>query len=516
MSNEEDKKIDPIDFDAVMGDIENKGPLPNKNDKTRPMSEEELDTQKVEIAFSIIEKIKQGETTEGDILSFPSELQGIVRKAFRETTNTPTSESEVKKWLTTVTNGMANASFDSIMANRLTKGNWKQRVPSKIGEMHGVKPKITPIENAILTGSQAARHLQSHLGKGNGFTAPLWHSGIWVTLRPATETEMFELQRSYLNLQIDLGTSTYGLSHSNSVVLSSELVILFILDHITSTTLDLKDVKGDDDLKTILLDKVIMAQDIDTLLWAMQVTLKPDGFDVSRGCVANPNKCMNIETEHVVLNEMQIVDLDAIPDSCVTHMTNVKSKSVSMSEVEAYQSNMSDYSDELVFTGSGDSKIGYILHNIKVGEYFRIGREWIDSLVTMAEASLGKDPKDGERSSYVDKLSKASSMGKYLHYVSEIRIGTNTISDEHTISQNMTDISSSDEHREEFFEHIKSFIEKSSFCIIGVSNYECSACGKSQATEGENKLVSNFVPIDCLQNFFGLVNLELIRVLGRQ
>ncbi len=82
-----------------------------------------------------------------------------------------------------------------------------------------------------MTGSAAIAKFSSAMGIGESTHVPLWHSGIWVTIKPPKDTDVINLEIALANNQIKLGRDTNTLVYSNYSVVFNRIITDFIITH---------------------------------------------------------------------------------------------------------------------------------------------------------------------------------------------------------------------------------------------------------------------------------------------
>ncbi len=131
--------------------------------------------------------------------------------------------------------------------------------------------------DGVISGSTAVARFTSLLGVGVVTQVPLWHSGIWLTIKPPKQTDIINLEIAIANNQIQLGRETNTLVYSNYSVIYNRLVTDFILKHIVDSSLKIPE---DDDIRNH-----ISMHDMYPLILAMISSMYPDGIPVTRTCI---------------------------------------------------------------------------------------------------------------------------------------------------------------------------------------------------------------------------------------
>ena len=179
-------------------------------------------------------------------LTYPSGTTVKTMEALSDTPNLQSNknvDAPTKEYLDVIRNGMVMMPpADGLVAaaNR-SDANYLQRVQSGNGPLFGFIPKFKKQEGTKYTGEAARNLIRSTVKIGTVFAAPMWHSGFWIVLRAATESDLLDLFDRINRDKITIGRSTYGLLFSNVSAYTHRTIMDFVVEHLYETSLDLKD-----------------------------------------------------------------------------------------------------------------------------------------------------------------------------------------------------------------------------------------------------------------------------------
>jgi hypothetical protein len=442
-----------------------------------------------------------------ETVSLPSGAKGEVLKALTKAPNIALNDSEKsREWADTLNEGLGNAAYQDNFKGTLEneEAYFEQSVKSEVGPLGGGAPAFKPIDGETVKGQRGILRMMSYLGMGTVFKTPLWHTGIWITIKAPSEAELLELQRQLAADKIDLGRNTYGLAFSSTSVYIADRLVSFALRHIYETTLS-----ADVDLKT-----VISVHDIPALLWGLTNAIYPRGFQYRRACIADAEKCNHVIEERLNLSKILWTNTKALTPSQVLHMTKRQSGSVTIDAVNRYKEEMLATQKRRVTIDEGSARpLNMTLRVPTVAEYIDSGQEWISSIVTMVNNALGLDASENERNEYIFKHGQATSMRQQLHWVESIEFGGNVIDDNETLRGTFNVLSTDDITRNDFMKKVQTYIDDTAIALLGIPVYDCPSCGKTQPTPLPKQ--TSIIPIDVYQTFFTLLAQKLQRLTVR-
>ena len=351
-------------------------------------------------------------------------------------------------------------------------------------------------------GERAVLRIRSLLGMGSILQIPLWHSGFWITMKAPSEAALLELQRRLIDEKVNLGRNTHGLAFANTSVFISGWLIDFVIAHIYDTTL-----KGEHDLR-----KMIRVLDIPTVIWGLAGTIWPNGFQYSRACIADPEKCNHVIRERLNLGKILWVDRNSLTERQIVHMTNRGGSSMTLESVQNYLNEFLIGRGRTITVGDQDQiKITFKVPNVE--DYINSGYKWVNGIVQMVDASFTTEPNDAARNVRITELGKATNMRQYAHWIETIDGDGILVDDSESIEQIIDTLSSVDTIRKKYFDEIIKFIDDSTMAIVAVPSFECPACQKQQPVPMDR--FPHLLPIDVMSSFFTLLVQKLQKIHAR-
>ena len=442
-----------------------------------------------------------------ETVNMPSASKEDCLKAITDAPNIPLNDNEASRdWAETLNEGLNQAAFGDNYEGTLENpdAEFHQAVDSPEGKLHGSRPGFSPVSNQVLSGQRGILRMMAHKGMGTIFRTPLWHTGIWITFKSPSEVELLELHRQLISDKIALGRNTYGLALSSTSVYFADRLMSFALDHVYETSLE-----DAVDLKT-----VISVHDISAVLWGLANTIYPRGFQYRRSCVTNPQKCNHVIEDRLNLAKLLWTNTRAFTPSQLVHMTKRRAGSIKLADVDRYKQELLSGQKRLVEIDEGTGQeISMQFRIPTVSQYIDAGQEWISSIVSMVNRSLGIDATYQARNEYILKNGQATAMRQHLHWVENIQFDSNTIEDVETLRGVFDTLSSDDITRNDFTQKIQKYIDDTAIAVIGIPVYDCPKCGDTQPTGFPRQ--TSIIPIDIYQTFFTLLVQKLQRLTVR-
>ena len=361
-------------------------------------------------------------------------------------------------------------------------------------------------------GDRAVTRVMAYLGRGMLCQIPLWHTGIWLTLKAPSDSEIIELHRMMISDKIEYGRATYGVALSNSTSYTTDRLVDFVLDHVYASTLKL------DDEKDPPLKDIILSQDIYSLLWGLMGSIYPNGYRYRRACISAPETCNYILEESLKISKLLWVNNKAFTETQLNHMSDRQNKCKTLESINRYKEEMRSTTGKTVTILSESGKeLKFTLFSPTVSEYITAGYRWIDNITTMIETSVTLPETIETKNSYIRKHSQATGMRQYSHWVKEIEFDGSNITDRDTIESLFDVLSSDSVLYKNFIEEVLDYITWSTAAVIGIPTFSCPSCNASQQTlEKKTPYSSSIIPLDVYQVFMSLVLGRIEKIVERQ
>lgn len=487
------------------------------------VQESELDLDEAEPAIvekpTTVKKVQSGfqttqvsDTTVWDdtqeVVPLPSANMASSMHSVNDTENISLMDNaKSREWAGAYTNGLDHLSYQDAYEETLGRSGAKftQGIKTEEGLLAGAYPRLKQAENQTLVGERATMRLLSFLGMGNTFSIPLWHTGIWITLRAPSEGDLLELNRQITADKIKFGRKSYGLVLSNEMSYMADRLINFVIAHMYETSLE----------EAIDLKTIISSHDIPTLLWGLAGAIYPRGVQYTRACITDPAKCNHIVKDRLNLSKLQWSEESGLTTSQILHMTKRRRNSMKLDSVKSYQEQMLSNQKRTIVLNEGSSvEFKVTLKVPSIAEYVDSGHRWISNIVSMVNKGMGVEADNNLRDNYILQQGQSTVLRLYTHWVESIEFGSNFIDDKETLENNFNALSSDDKIRNEFMTKVAKYINDSCMCVIGIPAYECPSCGSAQENQELPKFI-NVIPIDTYEVFFTLLGQKLERLTVR-
>lgn len=475
----------------------------------QPEEEYLFNLQNVKGEFPIFLKVEKFDP-QATTVTLPGSTREYVVSKISDAPNTRLDDSAKSgHWSEVMRSGLDMIPQEGMYQGSLEREGteWQQAIDNQGKRLMGVAPQLSNVSGEALSGERGALRFLRFAGLGSVFMVPLWHTGIWITLKTPSEARLLELNREMLMDKIQLGRSTYGLALSATVSAYTERLLKVAMEHLYSSNL-----KTDKHLFD-----VISSHDIPSIIWGMACVIWNNGFQYERACTHNPEKCNHVVQEKLDVTKLSWVNKNALTPWQVAHMSRKKSGEVTMEDVERYRKEMLSLQNRRIElkTTTNDNSYYFDLHVPTIREYFEHSNDWISSVVSGVEKSLEIEPTDNERIQFVTQNAQSTIMRQYSHWVENITFGDNTINDKETIETILEYTSVDDDVRDKFTAEVKKYINDSVVSVIGIPTYECPKCGGKQKYNGRNDSLYSIIPLDMLQTFFSLLVQKIISIRQR-
>jgi len=451
------------------------------------------------------------------LLIIPSGFYGEVKELL-ESLSIFTEEEILEKFdseedliaLKVVEDGFNNTERNDMFKDTVNDRNFEQGL--QVGDKNICVRELQIKSDAlkgVLSGKKALLKLNAKLGLSNEVQIPLYHSGFHITLSNLDEATIISLSAKLARRKLELGKNTFGQAFSNDNVLFADIILDFIVDHMSSTSLKLD---PDDDIK-----EFIKTPDIYTMAIAIMRSIEPEGFDITRSChnsiVVDENvkpKCNFTLAATLDLEKIIFVDKDAFDEFHKELLLKRSPNSVTKDDVKQYQDTLSvlkpkDVSVKL----SEDSNIILTLQVPDILDHIHAGELWIKDVQNTVEEELVSMPEqtDNVKAVLINKITKATLLNRYLHYVKEISIDDAIVKDRPTIYEILNRLMSTDTTYRATVEALVKFVETNVVSVVGIPQYVCPSCQEAEdILEGSFKEV---IPLNVYHTFLESCTLKV-------
>jgi hypothetical protein len=386
--------------------------------------------------------------------------------------------------------------------------NWSNSVRSNGTQLHVARPRAEKSDGEKLTGEAAMMRIQAVMGIGSTARVPLWHSGLWVTLKAPQDAALLELERRIATDKVNLGRSTSGLVFSSAGVYITDAVVDFALAHVMEATYRYSDVS---ELKAIIdqPDQILLAH-------GLLCTIYPNGYPYSQPCVADPTKCTHVLQELISIPKICFTDQMRLTEKQLRHMERRTAK-FTPEEIRDYKAEHTYLSSRVVEL---TPKVSIVLRVPTIEQARQIGVTWVEGITTKVERSFAASIPPKVREEYIMDQAKITSMCQYAHWVEKIVIVDDGVSEEiidiSAITNVLSTIGSDQAAYKAYYDGVQRFIADSTISLVAVPKVPCPKCGKEPnlAEEGEEDPSKHphLLPLDVINVFFTLLGLRLTSI----
>lgn len=405
-----------------------------------------------------------------------------------------------------VTGGALEASLDR------EDSDWGQRVEYEGQGLAAGKPRFGG-GGGKLTGERAVLKVSSMLGLGELIQIPLWHSGIWLSLKTPSHGALLELQRRIAAEKVALGRQTNGLLYSNNSVYIVSHLVNFIIQHVYDS--NLKDQSADN------LKRHIRCPDIPIMAWGIANTIWTNGWPLRHPCVASPEECTHVEEALLDIGKLCWTDSQSLTESQKKHMVRRGDK-FDNAAIEAYQEEFIDsneYAVHRVSRGGDDQEIRMVFKTPSIRDYEQSGFDWVDGMVRLTDEAFDVPLRGEERQNYIQQQALLTLMHQYSHWVKKLVITSpdedeETIEDRSTLDGILASLSKDQDLVDEYLESVGKYIDQITVSLIALPRFNCPVCERDQGTDAGPH--PHLIPQDPVRLFFTLRDRQLYKALSQE
>lgn len=414
--------------------------------------------------------------------------------------NTDYAKSESgRSFLQSFSNSLFSIPYDSWYAGTTTRPGsyWVQEIPSESGLLAPSVQRFKSGDGKLLTGEAAIMRMRQALGQGTTFTVPLYHTGIWVTVKAPSDEELIELERRLMEEKANLGRQTHGMVFGNNSAIFAGILADFAIDHIYDSNL----IEAERSYH-----EVIKCLDLPILIGCLAYTVWPQGFQYSR-VKLNPADGTYVTEEAVLkLGGCFITDNLSLTERQRSHMAKQRGQKVNLETVRLYQEQFLRGQKRQVKV---NDVVSFEMAVPTIAEYLESGAKWVDTITAIVDKALGLNADERKRVDYIEKLGKASNVRQYGHWITSITIGEDVIDKREDIDNSLNVYSGADEYSEKFFDDVQAYIEDSTISVVAVTR------GDYDEESTKMKKFPNYLVLDVMSTFFILLR-QKVQQMGQR
>lgn len=419
----------------------------------------------------------------------------------------PASSEEGRNWVKAVSEALPLVLRGDVHLGSLKRegSDWRQSVDHEGLRLGAGKPMFGNSNDPTqrLTGERAIMRIQGLLGLGSVVQVPLWHTGIWVTIKAPSDGALLNLERIIAEDKITLGRDANGMIYSNASVYLNNHLFNFVVEHIYDTTLR--------DYSPEKFRSLVRSTDFPTLIWGLACAIYPTGYPVAQPCTLNPDVCQEVTSEHVMLPKLNWVDRQALTAHQKRHMANRNAK-YTTEEIQKYMSEgrMAD-ARPVDLTPN----LRFALQVPTIEQYVESGDRWVTEIIDMVSTAMGSTLDEKNKDRFIMEHSRLSTLRQYAHWVKRIVLlneqgeEDGVVDDRETIEATLNTISTDDEIVTKFLEAVKIYIDDSTVQMIALPSFNCPKCQAPMVDEERKHPL--LIPLEPNMLFFTLRGRRLSR-----
>lgn len=414
------------------------------------------------------------------------------------------SSTEDRKWGATYLQSLwTNPAADALQDSLSREGSdWRQGVTINGENLRSQIPHYAKPVNSIVTGEQALQLAYAHMEIGDLFHAGMFNSGFWVTFKPAPDPVWLNINRLLGADTSRICRDTYGLLHSTASALTIATIIDCILPFVYSTSVN----PGEMPINDIPMH--LKAPDEQDFIWGFICANYPRGFNIERSCIADPSRCRHVIKEVIHPNELQWVDNAMLPEFCRNHMRSRAPGVMALKSVQEYQERLEASIGQVIQIGK-DKGTEITLRAPTSQQKRMMCEAYVSGIKQSVLESVTDDVPMSQRESLYQEQVVATEMRMYQHWVSKIVFNAVTVDKPEDIANILGIWTRDNEMRNQFFEEMAKFIDKSAVTLLGLEAVKCPNCGAdhSSPSQKENNRI-DCIPLDIVQVFSHLAEFK--------
>lgn len=372
---------------------------------------------------------------------------------------------------------------------------WKQSAEHEGIPLRASKVVLRKTDDPVL-------RIRNELGMGGLVQIPLWHSGIWLTLRTPSDKALLELERRISADKIDLGRRSNGMVFSSTEVYATTHITDFVLEHLHTTNVEAYTPE--------LLKSLIRVTDIPQMAWGILLAIYPKGYPLTQPCIADPDKC-----DHII---EQLINIGRISWVDTTKLTPRQCKHMSARVAKWSAEKIMDYQQEFIFGANANiplnDRISIRLHVPSLQQAQESGYAWVDGITTTTQKAFNLRLKEDEREGYIREQALLTGLRQYSHWIGSVVNASEdgeeeVIADAEVLDDIIETICASEELTDKVYRAILNYIDGCTISLIALPRYKCPACQKEPSPEYLKH--PHLIPLDVIYVFFILRVQKLTR-----
>lgn len=382
-------------------------------------------------------------------------------------------------------------------------------------------------DNTRLRGKEAIEYLRAASGTGRNATGYLWNSGFRIKVSSFAPGEIFDHQVDLIETLEMVGTNSNGqiLSLDDSTLLVK--MADFVLSHVTRTSL--KDVPLNE------IGKYISVLDLYTILSIGLCAMYPNGYPFARDCTHHADKDGTCDWS-TIKDAKKVEDVVRLDFRYVVHpdksmltdrqlnIIDREWETTPLTDIEAYRNDFGNRSiTSEVLNPESAIKSRLVIRDPFYADYrieTRLLAQAIESKINnlMNEFDdLGAEETYQRRSRYVDMYVRSVDAQRHSAWVekilmtdeegTQVEIGGEAEGDDTSnrtdLLDGLAELTRLDGVSSKLEEAMTTFKKERMVAVVGIPDYKCPACGKSQIRKTDIR--PGIIPIPVTSYFFDIM-----------
>lgn len=446
-------------------------------------------------------------------LSNPSHLLSFEEDSDKE----PETPDEASWQLSTILaisgTGMYNDQWRWLMNDTTRK--WFNGIPINENKYRGLRRPKHTFDSAKISIKSATAVIKNSMNTGSDMDVFLPHSGIGVTIRPPSLSELIEFEKKIVEDRIHVGRRTRGLFGSNNLTYLYRAVWDCFIKCIKSTSLG--------ELNQEALLNLISVQDIDLIAWLLASGKYPNGFLMAMPCFANPKNCNHITHELVDVRKLLVYDKSKL-DSKQREYAGIFTRTVTAEEQDDYLervTNKETHTSVKLITSDEDVEVEIAFHTPSLKTSFESAEVWINALENACNTAFEKPLYGEARERYIVEQQAATAALSFEHFVASISLinkdtgETVRVDTQDEVRELLVSLTEIPENYNIFLVGVLEYINYNRLYTIGVPNVKCPSCGGYHEAKDESGVGKRIIPFDPISVFSILCQQQIAPYLAK-
>lgn len=348
----------------------------------------------------------------------------------------------------------------------------------------------------------------------------LWHSGIVIRIETPGLMPQLRLESKLLMDKVLDAADTSGISVAAATASMNIPVVDFALSQVVKSTSGSTRVE---DLKN-----VILLTDLELLAGAAANSLYPDGYNIRRRCLSEPNGCGHEYTAKLNIRRMVVARTEKLSQGQL-NLISAK-KVVDIKTIREYQESMRPDVTRYVDIGSN---VRVWLQVPTISEYERISIGWMERLKADAIELMTSNATEQEREAYLIRAQTMAVLMQYGHWIrgfvevdpenpgmeptvicARIQIDENqpleeVLKRDKRIDSLLEDFSADEDITEKILEGVDKFIHQMTIANYVITKEKCPECGAPHP-DNEKSAHPDVISINPVELFFTLLRRRIL------